>query len=224
MVHRDWTARVLRLARLRQSWARDDAAVGCGPGIACRPESAGPRDTLLPIRKGESRESCTSTLRFPQLRFCSWRPRAWRRLARGSRYPIVEKVVKTSPEQELTIQLNTGGTLRIRGVDGDAVRLRARLPRKSWRNFVVTLEASAGGVLLHSSAVDGSVPAAGLILSSWCPTATVCPSNRPVDASISPASKGRSAAYLGGMITIIHAQDTPKSPRPAAPFVFLIRI
>lgn len=120
---------------------------------------------------------------------------------------IVEKVVKTSPEQELTIQLNTGGTLRIRGVDGDAVRLRARLPRKSWRNFVVTLEASAGGVLLHSSAVDGSVPGGGADFELLVPhrySVSLQSAGGRVDiASLEGTISGR---IWGGMITIIHAQ------------------
>jgi argininosuccinate lyase len=42
MVHRDWTARVLRLARLRQSWARDDARRwDAVQALRAGPESAG---------------------------------------------------------------------------------------------------------------------------------------------------------------------------------------
>jgi hypothetical protein len=68
----------------------------------------------------------------------------------------VEKLVKTSPGQELTIRLDSGGSLRVRGDNVDAVRLRARLPRSSWRNFVVILAATTGGVRLDSAMTDSS--------------------------------------------------------------------
>ena len=73
----------------------------------------------------------------------------------------IEKLVRTSPGQELTIRLDSGGSLRVQGVDSDAVRLRARLPRRSWGNVVVTFEATTAGVRLDSAMADGSSPRNG---------------------------------------------------------------
>jgi hypothetical protein len=65
-----------------------------------------------------------------------------------------EQVVQTTAGAELTLNLESGGTVRLRGWDRNAVSIHAHLGGRDWRDTKVTAEASPRGVLVRSSAIS----------------------------------------------------------------------
>lgn|SRR5262245_15284444 len=65
---------------------------------------------------------------------------------------VAEYVLNAVPAERLTIDLETGGALRVRGSEENAVRVRVQLSARGRENISVTLESVPGGARLHSSA------------------------------------------------------------------------
>ena len=61
-----------------------------------------------------------------------------------------EKTVNAKSGEILTLDLETGGNVTVRGWDEEQVRVRGRLGGEDWRDTRVSLERWAGGVRLHS--------------------------------------------------------------------------
>src|SRR5437588_4784594 len=69
--------------------------------------------------------------------------------------PVVEKVLRVSPGQKLSLELDTGGTLAVSGWDREAVSVTARRGGADWRDVAVELREGPGGVLLTSRYTGG---------------------------------------------------------------------
>lgn len=61
-----------------------------------------------------------------------------------------DRSVEAKPGEQLEIDLESGGSVAVRGWDRPTVQVRAQLAGQSWRDTRVTLERTDGGVRLHA--------------------------------------------------------------------------
>jgi hypothetical protein len=119
-----------------------------------------------------------------------------------------EQVVKTSPGGELTLDLESGGSVNLHGWAQNTVRVRAHLAGRDWRDTQVTAEATPRGVRVHSWLnVEHASSSTSHTFDIWVP--------RRYDLTLSSAGGRLTIADVegtfrgalgGGMITIERAR------------------
>jgi DUF4097 and DUF4098 domain-containing protein YvlB len=74
----------------------------------------------------------------------------------------IRRSFNVSPGQKLTVNLKTGGTIRITGWERPVVSVDALLKGRDWRNVAVDFEQTSGGVLVTSRYIQQRNNSAGL--------------------------------------------------------------
>jgi hypothetical protein len=103
-----------------------------------------------------------------------------------------ERVVKTSPGEELVLDLQSGGAVNVHGWDQDTVRVRVQLDGDHWRDAQVSIDATPTGVHLQSSAASHGAST---------------PANNRFDILV-PHRYGLSLSSTGGELTIADVEGT----------------
>jgi hypothetical protein len=103
-----------------------------------------------------------------------------------------EREVKTSPGQELVLDIQSGGAVNVHGWDQDAVRVRVQLDGDPWHDAQVSVDSTPTGVRLLSSTGNH---------------APSTPANHRFDISV-PHRYGISLSSAGGELTIDNVEGT----------------